>query len=152
MFACCLSLLGYANSLTPFRSKGALCGVFTSPATIKVLRLSSKFPDILNYFNQIWSFSIDFRRSPGYQSWWKFEPRWYMRMYTLALFATIRRRMKKESDTTSFYTTWKTFKLHILASYFVTFRYAARIIAVWPVYLPVYFIKPKISALYFGLY
>jgi len=74
------------------------CGVFTSPITITFLRLSSKFPDILNYFNQIWSFSIDFLKSPGYKIWWKsvrLEPRWCMMMYTLALFATMRKRIKR---------------------------------------------------------
>jgi len=154
MFAWCLYLLGYSNSLTSFRSEGALCGVITSPATIKVLRLSRKVPDILNCLNQIWSFLVDFRRSPGYQSWRKsvpLEQRWYMRTYKLALFATMRRRMK-ESDTTLFYTTWKTSKLHISANYLVILRYAARIIAIWPVYLPVYFFFKLMSALYVGLY
>jgi len=37
---------------------------------------------------------------------------------------------KEESDTTLFYTTQKTFKLRISASYLVILKYAARIIAI----------------------
>jgi len=68
----------------------------------KYLDLPVKCPTFLSDFNQIWSSSTNFRRSPEYHIWRKFiqgQQRWCMRTgwrtrQSLALFATIRTRLK----------------------------------------------------------
>ena len=58
---------GCPNSLLPFHSKRTLLWPFKVAGNSNTLRSASKVPDIfVSYFNKIWTFMTDFRKSPQY--------------------------------------------------------------------------------------